>query len=132
MLPKFIYLNQPDKSDPLNERHVMCLKWGDLYLKLSWYTPRLKFEGGRISGISLFSQYRGNKLHSLSPARENVMTASAWNAILTAAELDRISAALREPHVANYDQLYAAQQALSWALDPVVFKSPYETVSGTI
>lgn len=47
-------------------------------------------------------------------------------------ELERISAALREPRTAEYDQLYAAQQALSWALDPTMFKSPYDVVSGTL
>jgi hypothetical protein len=55
MLPKFIYLNQSDKSDPLNVKRVMCLKWGDFYVKLSWYTARLKFNGGRVSRIPLFS-----------------------------------------------------------------------------
>lgn len=46
-------------------------------------------------------------------------------------ELERISATLREPRTAEYDQLYAAQQALSWALDPTVFKSPYDLLNGT-
>jgi hypothetical protein len=46
-------------------------------------------------------------------------------------ELNRISAALLDPLSANYDQLYAAQQALSWALEPNGFKSPYDTIKGT-
>jgi hypothetical protein len=47
-------------------------------------------------------------------------------------ELDRISVALREPRSAEqYAQLYAAQQALSWALEPEGFKAPYDTISGT-
>ena len=28
-------------------------------------------------------------------------------------------------------EAYAAQQALSWALDPTAFKSPYDLVKGT-
>lgn len=44
-------------------------------------------------------------------------------------ELDRISRALHEPHSAErYAQLYAAQQALSWAMEPTGFRSPYDTV----
>ena len=40
-------------------------------------------------------------------------------------ELGRIEAALREPRFADqYDQLYAAQQALSWALEPEGFQRP--------
>ena len=46
-------------------------------------------------------------------------------------ELERISAALHEPHSAEYDQLYAAQQALSWALEPIGFKAPYDQITGT-
>jgi hypothetical protein len=48
-------------------------------------------------------------------------------------ELDRVHAALLEPRLADdteeYRQLYAAQQALSWALDPGLFKAPYESIS---
>jgi hypothetical protein len=51
-------------------------------------------------------------------------------------ELDRINAALHEPRFVDgteeYRQLYAAQQALSWALDPEIFKAPYETIIGTL
>lgn len=44
-------------------------------------------------------------------------------------ELDRIALALREPRSAGeYDRLYAAQQALSWALEPNGFKAPYDLV----
>jgi hypothetical protein len=47
-------------------------------------------------------------------------------------ELDRIAAALREPRSADeYRQLYAAQQALSWATDPTGFKPPYDAVVST-
>lgn len=46
-------------------------------------------------------------------------------------ELDKISAALRDPNAAEaYDKLYAAQQALSWALEPGGFKPPYQAVMG--
>ena len=47
-------------------------------------------------------------------------------------ELERIAAALREPRSADYDQLYAAQQALSWALEPEGFKAPYDAIKGTL
>lgn len=44
-------------------------------------------------------------------------------------ELRRLEAALREPQTdARYCQLYAAQQALSWALDPDGYASPYAVV----
>ena len=47
-------------------------------------------------------------------------------------ELDRIAGALREaPDPECYQRLYAAQQALSWALEPAGFKSPYELITGT-
>lgn len=47
-------------------------------------------------------------------------------------ELDRIAVALHEPRSAEqYNQLYAAQQALSWALEPGGYKAPYDTVTGT-
>lgn len=49
-------------------------------------------------------------------------------------ELDRISEALRAKggnEDGQYAQLYAAQQALSWALEPEGFKSPYDLVTGT-
>lgn len=49
-------------------------------------------------------------------------------------ELNRISAALRQPCGPDqYTQLYAAQQALSWAKLPDEFMSPYDAiVSGRV
>jgi hypothetical protein len=42
-------------------------------------------------------------------------------------ELDRIGNALRQPQPGReYAELYAAQQALVWALEPDGFKSPYD------
>ena len=47
-------------------------------------------------------------------------------------ELDRIGVALREtPQGNDYDLLYAAQQALSWATDPDGFASPMKQIRGT-
>lgn len=44
-------------------------------------------------------------------------------------ELDKIEKALHEPqHKDKYDQLYAAQQALAWALEPQGFRNPYNTI----
>ena len=44
-------------------------------------------------------------------------------------ELERIERALREPQTdERYCQLYAAQQALVWALNPDAFASPYSTI----
>ena len=46
-------------------------------------------------------------------------------------ELDRIAAALRsDPDANDYDRLYVAQQALSWATDPEGFKSPMKMIRG--
>lgn len=40
-------------------------------------------------------------------------------------ELERLSRALRDqPDGNRYTEIYAAQQALSWVLDPEVFRSP--------
>ncbi len=45
-------------------------------------------------------------------------------------ELSKISAAMAEPcSNESYCQLYAAQQALSWALDPAGFASPLGVVN---
>lgn len=45
-------------------------------------------------------------------------------------ELDRIAVALREaPTPERYERLYAAQQALSWALEPNGFASPYDAIT---
>jgi hypothetical protein len=47
-------------------------------------------------------------------------------------ELDLIGTALRQSQPGNdYDQLYAAQQALMWALEPDGFKSPYKMLAKT-
>ncbi len=44
-------------------------------------------------------------------------------------ELDHISSALQAPcSEASYAQLYAAQQALSWAQDPDGFARPLPTI----
>jgi hypothetical protein len=44
-------------------------------------------------------------------------------------ELDRIANALREPQPPKrYVELYAAQQALSWSIDPENFASPLVTI----
>ncbi len=46
-----------------------------------------------------------------------------------AAELAHIETALREPQTdERYYQLYAAQQALAWALNPGTVASPYLTI----
>jgi hypothetical protein len=46
-------------------------------------------------------------------------------------ELDRIEVALRQPQSDNcYAELYAAQQALGWALEPTAYKSPYSMITG--
>jgi hypothetical protein len=42
-------------------------------------------------------------------------------------ELDRIRNAL-ESHPKRYAELYAAQQALAWALDPDAFNQPFNTI----
>jgi hypothetical protein len=45
-------------------------------------------------------------------------------------ELDRIGTALRQSGpVPRYDELYVAQQALMWALDPSTFKAPYDLIA---
>ena len=42
-------------------------------------------------------------------------------------ELDRIGDALRQPRPNNrYAELYAVQQALTWALDPTEYKPPFD------
>lgn len=47
-------------------------------------------------------------------------------------ELDRISAALvDQPDANDYASLYAAQQALTWALEPTGIKSPFAMIRGT-
>jgi hypothetical protein len=47
-------------------------------------------------------------------------------------ELDRIHNALGDERTnPKYPELYAAQQALAWALDPRCARSPFDTVMGT-
>jgi len=49
-------------------------------------------------------------------------------------ELDKIQPDLnkmRETDPSRYAQLFAIQQALSWASDPNGFRSPYDMVMGT-
>jgi hypothetical protein len=47
-------------------------------------------------------------------------------------ELDRIGEAIRHSNpVPRYDELYAAQQALSWVLDQETFKAPYDMLAPT-
>jgi len=51
-------------------------------------------------------------------------------------ELERISVAVRarqaeQSDTDEYRQLYAAQQALSWALEPIGFKAPFDMIMGT-
>ena len=50
-----------------------------------------------------------------------------------ARELSRIAVRLRELGIpsAQYEQLYAAQQALAWALEPMGFGTPYDVIVGT-
>jgi len=46
-------------------------------------------------------------------------------------ELDRIGSALRHTQPSNrYNELYAAQQALEWSLDPTSCASPLEMIEG--
>jgi hypothetical protein len=45
-------------------------------------------------------------------------------------ELDRIAQALREQMPPErYAEMYAAQQALSWAIDPANFESPFDMLA---
>ena len=44
-------------------------------------------------------------------------------------EIDRLNAEII-PGTPNHDSLYAAQQALAWALEPSGIKSPYEMIMG--
>lgn len=47
-------------------------------------------------------------------------------------EIDRLAMALREElDEKRYTQLYAAQQALAWALEPGGIKYPYDEIMGT-
>jgi hypothetical protein len=48
-------------------------------------------------------------------------------------ELERVTTKLQAGPLAADErgQLYAAQQALSWAINPVTFKSPYDMIVST-
>lgn len=47
-------------------------------------------------------------------------------------EIDRLNAAIRNRQDnANHEKMYSAQQALSCALDPNNFASPYDLTMGT-
>lgn len=46
-------------------------------------------------------------------------------------ELERLAVALREPQPPKrYCELYAAQQALSWSLDPLGYAAPHDVIVG--
>ena len=47
-------------------------------------------------------------------------------------ELDRISALIANESLEGprFKELFAAQQALAWALEPGGFSSPYESITG--
>lgn len=46
-------------------------------------------------------------------------------------EADRLNLALSQmPFGEMYDRLYAAQQAIVWAIDPESYKSPYNMIIG--
>lgn len=66
---------------------------------------------------------------------ETIRRAQVYLRFLTAQHVDdelrRIGIALQEgPDAKGYAELYAAQQALSWALDPAGFRSPFATIKG--
>lgn len=46
-------------------------------------------------------------------------------------ELERIQSALGNPGDPNFDRMFAAQQALAWALEPTGFKSPFGSITGS-
>ena len=46
-------------------------------------------------------------------------------------ELERIQSVLGNPGDPNFDRLFAAQQALAWALEPTGFKSPFCSITGS-
>jgi hypothetical protein len=47
-------------------------------------------------------------------------------------ELARLGAAIVDPiNAERRDQLYAAQQALGWAIEPTGIKTPYNMIMGT-
>lgn len=50
---------------------------------------------------------------------------------MIARELELLGRTLRDDPNGRYDELYAAQQALAWALDPHAFRSPVVMLTGT-
>lgn len=48
-----------------------------------------------------------------------------------ARELEKIQAAIGAPTDANHAALWAAQQALAWALEPNAFQSPLSSITGS-
>ncbi len=46
-------------------------------------------------------------------------------------ELERIQSAIGNPGDANFERMFAAQQALAWALEPTGFKSPFCSITGS-
>lgn len=61
------------------------------------------------------------------------MTISETGRCAIRRELDRLAVALRDHERPEcYREFYAAQQALSWALDPCGFSSPYAAITGDI
>ena len=56
-----------------------------------------------------------------------------WSSVVSFVqrEIDRLSSALREnPNADDYASIYAAQQALSWAMEPMGIKAPMEMLRG--
>jgi len=48
----------------------------------------------------------------------------------TEREADRLRSALLEtPPGPEFDRLHSAQQALVWAADPLIFRSPYDSIT---
>lgn len=46
-------------------------------------------------------------------------------------ELDRIEVAMKQPQFGDsYEKLYAARQALAWALEPIGFAAPFASITG--
>jgi hypothetical protein len=46
-------------------------------------------------------------------------------------EIDKIRSKLIETNDQHHSELYAAQQALAWALEPDGIRSPYKMIMGT-
>lgn len=91
-------------------------------------------QAAALAGMSLSSWVRERlrlaairDFESIDPLKGQAMS-------FVSRELDRISARLRHPDIPadEYEKLYAAQQALAWALEPEGFRSPYDAISGTL